>query len=129
EHTRALQALGVETWYAPFVGRMPAWFRRHGRRFDTVVLCRHYVAREFLPLVRRSAPQARVVFDTIDLHYLREQRGAELAGDAALARAARRTRELELQVIAQSDVTLVVSGVERELLSRDAPGARVEVVS
>jgi hypothetical protein len=34
------------------------------------------------PLARRHAPQARIVFDTIDLHYLRERRGAELAGDA-----------------------------------------------
>ena len=37
------------------------------------------------PLARRHAPQARVVFDTVDLHYLRERRGAELANDAAAA--------------------------------------------
>ncbi len=128
-HTRALQRLGVETWYDPFMGRIPAWLREHGDRFDAVVLCRHYVAREFLPLVRRYAPQARVVFDTVDLHYLRERRGAALANDAALARAAERTRALELDAIARSDTTLVVSAAERELLARDAPGARVEVLS
>lgn len=127
--TRRLQAMGVECWYAPFAKRAPAWLREHGPRFDTVMLCRHYVAREFLPLVRRHAPQARVVFDTIDLHYLRERRGAEVAGDAALARAAERTRALELDVIARCDATLVVSEVERELLARDAPDARVLVVS
>ena len=129
EDTRRLQALGVECWYAPYAKRAPAWLREHGPRFDTVMLCRHYVAREFLPLVRRHAPQARVVFDTIDLHYLRERRGAEVAGDAALMRAAERTRALELDVIARSDATLVVSEAERELLARDAPAARVEVVS
>jgi hypothetical protein len=80
--TPALQQLGVETWHAPFAGRAPAWFRAHGRRFDTIVLCRHYVASEFLPLARRHAPQARIVFDTVDLHYLRERRGADLANDA-----------------------------------------------
>jgi glycosyltransferase involved in cell wall biosynthesis len=127
--TQALQALGVETWYAPFAARAPAWLREHGPRFDTVVLCRHYVASEFLPLVRRHAPQARVVFDTIDLHYLRERRGAEVANDAALLRAAERTRARELDLIARTDATLVVSDVERTLLATDAPGARVDVLS
>lgn len=128
-YTEALQQLGVEAWYAPFAARAPAWLHENGSRFGTVVACRHYVAREFLPLLRAHAPQAKVVFDSVDLHYLRERRGAELAGDAALARAAERTRALELDVIARSDATLVVSEGERALLAHDAPGAQVEVLS
>ena len=128
-YSEALQQLGVEAWHAPFVDSAPAWLRRHGRRFDTVVVCRHFVAREFLSALRQHAPQARVVFDSIDLHYLRERRGAEIENDAAQLRAAERTRELELDVIARSDATLVVSETERELLTRDAPGAKVEVLS
>ena len=127
--TQALQQMGVECWYAPYAQRAPTWLREHGPRFDTVVLCRHYVASEFLPLVRRHAPQARVVFDTIDLHYLRERRGAALANDRLLQRAAERTRALELDVIAKSDATLVVSDAERTLLATDAPQARVDVLS
>ena len=128
-YTEALQRLGVETWYAPFAAHPPAWLREHGSRFDTVVVSRHYVAREFLPLLRAHAPQARVVFDSVDLHYLREQRAAGVAGDAAMARNAQRTRALELDVIARSDRTLVVSEVERALLAADAPDARVDVLS
>jgi GT2 family glycosyltransferase/glycosyltransferase involved in cell wall biosynthesis len=129
EYTEALQQHGVEAWYAPYVDRTTSWLRRHGHRFDTVVVCRHFVAREFLPALREHAPQARIVFDSIDLHYVRERRGAEVAGDTALLRAAERTRELELDVIARSDVTLVVSESERALLAQDAPNARVEVLS
>lgn len=129
DYTRALQQMGVEAWYAPFARRAPGWLREHGPRFDTVVVCRHYVMREMLPLLRRHAPQARLVFDTIDLHYLRERRGAELAGDATAARMAGRTRALELDVIARCDATLVVSEVERAVLAADAPASRVEVLS
>jgi GT2 family glycosyltransferase/glycosyltransferase involved in cell wall biosynthesis len=129
QYTQALQQLGVETWYAPFAARAPAWLREHGPRFHSVVACRHYVAREFLPLLRRHAPQARVVFDTIDLHYLRERRAAELAGDRRAMAMAARTRSLELDAVARSDATLVVSAAERELLARDAPGAAVDVVT
>ncbi|GAB3378468.1 glycosyltransferase [Lysobacter fragariae] len=128
-YTQALQQLGVETWHSPFARRPPTWLREHGHRFDTIVVCRHYIASEFLPLLREHAPQARIVFDTVDLHYLRESRGAQLTGDPALARTAQHTRALELDVIARSDVTLVVSEVERALLANDAPQARVEVLS
>jgi GT2 family glycosyltransferase len=128
-YTQALQRLGIEVWHAPYLRRFPAWLREHGARFDAVVACRHYVARQFLPLLRMHAPRATLVFDTIDLHYLREGRAAEVAGDAAMARAAQRTRALELEVIARSDLTLVVSEAERALLARDAPTAHVEVLS
>ena len=128
-YTLALQRIGVEVWYAPFAARAPAWLREHGPRFDLVLLSRHYVDSEFLPLVKRHAPQAGVVFDSVDLHYLREARGAEMAGDAALRASAARTRSSELKVIAQADTTLVVSVMERQLLAADAPGASIELLS
>lgn len=129
DYTRALQALGVECWHAPEAARLPAWLREHGPRFHAAMVSRHYVARECFPLLRRHAPQARLLFDTVDLHYLRERRAAELAGDAAALRAANRTRALELALIGEADASFVVSDVERALLAQDAPGARVEVLS
>ena len=128
-YTEALQQLGVEAWYAPFARRAPAWLAEHGARFQRVLVARHYVASEFLPLLRRHARQATLLFDSVDLHYLRERRAAELTGDATLRRAAARTRERELAVIAQADTTLVVSERERALLAVDAPQAKVEVLS
>ena len=128
-YTEALQALGIETWHAPFAKRLPAWLRAHGSRFDAAMVSRHYVARELLPLLREFAPRARVVFDSVDLHFVRERRAAELAGDESLARNAARTRALELDVVARSDVTTVVSADEAGVLAREAPGAHVEVLS
>jgi GT2 family glycosyltransferase/glycosyltransferase involved in cell wall biosynthesis len=128
-YTEPLQRLGVEMLHAPWAADAPAWLREHGATLDAVVLSRHYVASAFLPLVREHARRARVVFDTVDLHYLREQRAAELEGSAALAARARATREAELRLVRECDVTVVVSPVERELLLREAPGARVEVLS
>ena len=128
-YTEALQQLGVEVWHAPYIERATTWLHQHGHRFDTVIVCRHFVAREFLPALREHAPHAKIVFDSIDLHYLRERRGAEISGDPTQLRAAERTRALELDVIARSDATLVVSEAERALLAQDAPHAKVEVLS
>ncbi len=127
--TEALQRLGVEVWYAPFLQGIGPWLREHGPRFAVVMMVRHHVASECLPLLRSYAPQARTVFDTVDLHYLRERRGAELAGNAGLLRDAERTRARELAVMAASDVTVLVSAAEREQLKTDAPGLEVELIS
>ncbi len=93
------------------------------------MLSRHYVAASYVGLARLYAPRAKLIFDTVDLHYLREQRAFELEKKPELARHAASTRAQELKIIRESDVTLVVSAVEQELLATDAPGARVEVLS
>jgi GT2 family glycosyltransferase len=128
-YTRALQALGVECWYGPQMPRWPVWLREHGPRFHTVMVCRHYVATELFPLLRTFAPQARLLFDTVDLHYLREQRAAQMQGDAAGLRAAAQTRQIELGLMVQADATLVVSTAEQALLAHECPQAQVDIVS
>ena len=118
----------VEVLWGPFLEPV-SWFERNGKRFDLILVARHYIASSYVELIRTHAPQARLAFDTVDLHYLREQRAAELAGSAELARTAEKTREQELALIRASDVTLVVSPVEQELLAREVPEARVDVLS
>jgi GT2 family glycosyltransferase len=128
-YTEALQSLGVQAWWKPWIRSAPNWFATHGALFDTIIVSRHYVASNYLDLARRHAPQACFVFDTVDLHYLREQREAEVANDPARIRSVQQTREGELKLVRESDLTLVVSPVEQALLARDAPGAAIEVLS
>jgi len=105
------------------------WLRENGAQFDAVILSRHYVAAPLLEAVRHYAPKARLVFDTVDLHYLREEREAALSDREDLRRQAATTKLAELRLIRNSDVTLVVSPIEQELLQREVPGARIEVLS
>jgi glycosyltransferase involved in cell wall biosynthesis len=128
-YTQALQALGVEALYHPFVTDPIAWLRERGRSLDAIILSRHYVAANYIGLARLYAPQARLIFDTVDLHYLREQRAAQLEGKPELAQQAARTRAQEFKLMRECDVSLVVSSVEKDLLARDLPQARVEVLS
>ncbi|WP_415209054.1 glycosyltransferase [Rudaea sp.] len=128
-YTEALQALGVEALYHPFVADAGAWLRANGAELDVVVLSRHYVAAKYLGLVRLYARRAKVIFDTVDLHYLREQRTAQMQGSAELARQAAATRASETKMMDACDLTLVVSETEKALLAREAPGVPVAVVS
>ncbi len=128
-YTQALQQLGIEVWWSPYIADVPAWLVKHGARFDLVVGSRHYVLAPALRLLRSHARRAHVVFDTVDLHHLREQREAEVSGDAAQMRQAARTRRIELGLVEQCDTTWVVSSAEQALLALELPGAKVDVVS
>ncbi|WP_050981878.1 glycosyltransferase [Rhodanobacter thiooxydans] len=125
----ALGALGCEVLCKPWVADLPRWLREHGSELHAVILCRHTVAGQYAGLVRRYAPQAKLIFDTVDLHFLRERRAAELGGSAIMARQAEAARRSELALIEQADVSLVVSPHEQSLLARLLPQARVELLS
>ncbi|MGN6225941.1 MAG: glycosyltransferase [Dyella sp.] len=124
-----LGTLGCEVLANRGIGRLPDWLRRHGRDLHAVMLCRHTVAGQYVDMVRRLAPQARLLFDTVDLHFLREERAASLAGHAGMAQQTAHSRRSELALIEQADTSFVVSPYERDLLAQLVPSAKVELLS
>ncbi len=128
-YVRDLQQRGVEVIFHPYATSISELLGTRGVEFDLVVIARHYVAAKHMDAVRAFAPQALLVFDTVDLHFLREERLAELQDSAAAKAAARATRAAELALIAKADVTLVVSPIEMTLLADALPQARVRVLS
>jgi len=129
KYSTALQAAGVEVLFNPWIASLQDFFRERGAEFAFVVVSRHYVAANYLTLVRKYCPQARFIFDTVDLHYLREERLAELEDSLPLRRVAAQTKRSELSVIRQSDATMVVSPVEQQVLQQELPQSRIEILS
>lgn len=127
-YTQALQDIGVECLYAPYSTNLEPWLERHGDRLAAVVLTRVEVARNHLPTVRARAPQAKVIFNTVDLHFLRLERAAELTGSEDDRRLARQTREKELHVIDDVDATILLSTYEANLVSRLRPEAALHII-
>jgi glycosyltransferase involved in cell wall biosynthesis len=120
-----LGKLGVSVHH----GNPRRWLAIEGESLDAAMLCRLPVADQYLATVRSLAPHALAIFDTVDLHFVREQHAAALWGSRRLARQASRSRRRELEMIGRSDVTFVVSDEERDILVHEAPSARVERVS
>ena len=128
-YTTDLQAIGVECLYAPQYKTPVDYLKSHGQYFDVVMLSRYYVAEPVMPFIRDYAPQAQIIFDTVDLHYLREQRMAEIENDPSLQKTADTTKRKELGIAKQCDITLVVSPYEKEVLAQEIPHQRVEILS
>ena len=118
-----LGAVGVQvvTPRSPYT-----WLRAHAQDHAAVLLSRYPVASVWLPLVRTLAPAAQVIFDTVDLHHLRESRAAAVSGESGVH--VRATRQRELGLIAASDCTLLTSGVELDLVHRELPSARLQLL-
>ena len=86
----ALRAEGVEVVAYPFVGTPEQFLAVRGDGFALAYLHRVAIAERMLPLLRRLAPQARVLFNPADLHFLRLERQAALLGSAELRTEQRR---------------------------------------
>ena len=125
ESTRDLQRVGIEAIYHPAYSRMPYFLANRNDPFDVIFLHRFGVGDAHLPALRRKFPHAKILFLNADMHFLREMREAELSGSDRARNTARRTRERELRVIEQADVTLVHSDFEQQLLQHELPASNV----
>jgi glycosyltransferase involved in cell wall biosynthesis len=128
-YTGELQKRGIEVVYHPYTKKVRDYIVSHGAHFDAVVLSRCDFARKHIADVRLHAPQSYVIFDTVDLHYLREDREAQLTLDPEVRRKAQERQQLEHELIEQADETWVVSPVEQRLLQEKWPDKSIQLVS
>ncbi len=124
-----IQALGVEVIYHPVESNVTRFLERHAAEYEVIFLSRATVAVKHVDTVKRAAPRARLIFDTVDLHFLRQEREAELANDSIMRTAAARMKRQELDIMVKADLTLVVSPLEEKLLTEIAPEVRVNILS
>jgi glycosyltransferase involved in cell wall biosynthesis len=125
-----LRAAGVQVISAPEIESVRQHLEAYGRRYAVVLLSGGvYHAYPHLGATRELAPQASVWFDTLDLAYVREYRRARLLGSRPALERALEIKRRTLRTAAQADWTLVVSEAEAEALRRDAPEARLHVLS
>ena len=128
-YTGELQKRGIEVVYHPYVKKLSDYLISHGSGFDAVVLSRCDFARKHIADVRLHAPQSRIIFDTVDLHFVREDSEARLTGDPEARRKAQEKQRLEHELIEQADETWVVSCLEQQLLQEKQPNKSIQVVS
>ena len=118
QSTKTLQSMGVECIYHPFYSNMETFLKERGDKFDYVILSRAEINEMYLKQIRKKCPSAKVINNTVDLHYLRMEREAELTGDENLKDVASKMKEQELAIMKATDATIVLSSHEYDLLSK-----------
>ncbi|SDP96094.1 Glycosyltransferase, GT2 family [Actinopolyspora xinjiangensis] len=113
-----------------------AFLAEAGSEITLALLSRPQVAWSLVERLRVDAPDAVIAYDTVDMHFVRLGRQAELAearsrtSEAeALRRRAFASRQSEIGLVRSCDVTLVVSEDERRMLTELVDDADVRVLS
>ena len=128
KYTLALQRIGVEVLYAPYVTSVKNHLRECGGRYAVVFLVRPGVAERNLDAVKQFCPMAKTVFHTVDLHFLRMMREAAIKDSVEINATAAEMKRKELFLIAATDVTTVVSRTELELLNACMPAQTIRLL-
>ena len=118
KYTTTLQDLGIETYYGPM--DFEDFIKEQGNNLDAVLMSRPATAKKYLHLVKKYS-NAQTIFDTVDLHFVREQRRLELE--------VQQWKNLEFFLAEETDTTLVVSPTEKEILAGEKFADKVAVVS
>ena len=87
---------------------------------DFAWICRPELNQKYAPIMRQQ-PNIKVIYDTIDLHYLRMQRAWELSPQPRSMEKAREwltMQQIELQMAREADLTITVTGTEKEILEQ-----------
>ena len=86
-------------------------------RYDAAFLEFYHVAAKYIPYLRATQPGIKIIVDSVDVHFAREQSGAAL-GALDAARIAR-TKSRELAAYRAADAVVVVTNLDAALLERE----------
>jgi glycosyltransferase involved in cell wall biosynthesis len=123
-----LVAANIDVLVSPAVQSVSEWLTAYARNFDVCIMARAPVVWPYLVILKNVAPNLRLIFNTVDLHYIRELRQAELANDAAAREAALVTRAHEFELMEKCDLTILLSQEEMYAVREIKPEAPVVVL-
>jgi len=119
--TRYLQRKGVECIYSPFYQNIEEVLNKSKVFYAVALVMRLLQAENNLDTIRRLSPKTKIIFDTIDLHFLRELRESKIKKDRLMEREAHKTKERELYMISRSDIEIIHSKYEESELKNIFP--------
>lgn len=127
-YVQMLQDIGVTVMYPPFVTDLFAFIAKTQVDYDVVFVCRAPIAGPMVADIRSRWPQSRVIFNTVDLHYLRAEREAEVLDDPEVAAQVAEIKAMEFAAIAAADETIVLSEIEYDILKAEQAQGTITVV-
>ena len=124
-YTMDLQQMGVEVIYGEF--DFNSWFRQNGSRFDYCWLCRPDISINYIDIIRFNS-DAKILYFTHDLHFLREYRRYELESKEWHLQESNRLKKIETEIFRRADIVLTPSHDEEILIKEISPDTKVLTV-
>jgi len=121
-YEEALESQGVEIVYLSQVKR-----HLRDRKFAIAILSRAIVADVTLKMIRRVSPSTRIIFDTVDLHFLRTEREFGITKKASTGTLAVFLKKQETRLAGKCDQVWCVTEADKAALA-EATEAEIAIV-
>lgn len=131
-----LQSLGIETYATDLMNLDSNGYRPNAAPihwdhllkqgdYSLAIISGYKNVSVYLPLIRKNSPATKIALDTVDVHFLREQRKASLYGSDHLHETATQVKEMELNMCREADALIAVTeedaAVLRSALGEEKP--------
>ena len=83
----------------------------------------------YLDFFRTKAPQAKIIYDMVDIHYLRMERGLEIKYDKKRAKEVEHYKYIETELSKKADKIAVISDKEKEFMKDFVDESKLFTVS
>jgi len=83
----------------------------------------------YLDFFRKNAPHAKIIYDMVDIHYLRMERGLEIKYDKKRAKELLKYKYIETELCKKADKIAVISDKEKEFMKSFVDESKLVTVS
>jgi O-antigen biosynthesis protein len=118
KYTEFLQGLGIEALYLPYIRNVKDHVIKQGSRYNLVYLCRPYSTYPNLSDVIKYCKNAKFLYETADIHFIRLMRQAEISKDKNLIKIAKETEIKETHILNNVDASIIRSAQELKMLHK-----------
>lgn len=111
-----LTRMGIRVLVYPEIISLGSWLKENGNKIDIIWCSRAPVLNYYFDIIKRYARDAKLIFYTVDVHYIRAVREARLLKNKVLLNRARKIKKYEIDLASKSDATIVLSDFELNIL-------------
>ena len=120
-----LQQTGIEVLYGPF--EFESWIKHNGKYIHYVWLSRPDVAIKYVMAIKHYT-KAKILYYTVDLHYLRELRRYQIEKRKEILDESIRLKSIEFNLFKNVDVILTPSDQEQKIIKEAFPQKRIVTI-
>ena len=124
KYRHALEALGIEVFHSNYGIHDALAYRT----FDIAFICRVDIGHRYIPFIRLISPSTVILYDTVDIHYIREQRQAEIENNLQLLQQAEETKRRELSNCLLANHVVTVTEDDGRHLQQALPDLAFSVI-
>jgi len=124
-YVQELQQKGIEVIFGS--NNFDKFLDERKHVYDIVIMARPYISIKYIDSIKSMMPNCKIIYDSIDLHFLRMMRGDSVKNNHD-ADETEKMRQLELSLMKKSDVTILTSTAEAEILHKEDNSLKFSII-